>query len=155
MKLQKSLRVRVALLVLFAASSCQTAPAARTSAPPSLPRGYVPATRSTDECGAARMRTATLPAGTMDGLQLPIVRGFPLPPSPLGRKAEGKLLVTLRVDEAGRPVRDSIFVTGKADAPYVREFIRGLRTERFWPAVLDGCNVAARWSMTVDLGPQR
>ncbi|MCC6242201.1 MAG: hypothetical protein IT353_05140 [Gemmatimonadaceae bacterium] len=97
------------------------------------------------------MRTASLPVGTMDGLQLPIARSIGLPPSPVGRKATGTLRAVLRVDETGRPIRDSIFVTGNAEPRYVREFIEGLRTSLFWPAVLDGCNVTARWQLNVNL----
>lgn len=72
-----------------------------------------------------------------------------------GRRREGKLVVILRVDETGSPMGDSIFITGSTDRTFVRQYIDGIRKTVFWPAVLDRCNVTARWMMTVDLDPRR
>jgi len=91
----------------------------------------------------------------MDGLQAPVLRTFPMPPAPRGRKVEGRAVVTLRVDETGRPMRDSMFVSDATGQSYLREYVDGLRKSLFWPAVLDGCNVTARWQLTVQLGPRK
>ena len=92
---------------------------------------------------------------TLDGLQAPVLRTFPLPPAVRGRKVEGRAVVTLRVDETGRPMRDSLFITDASDQPYLREYVDGLRDNVYWPAVLDGCNVSARWQLTIQLSSRR
>ncbi len=147
------------IVLLMTALACHAgppaAPPAAAPAPPTLPRGYVPATRNAQDCGAVMARTVSLPLGDMDGLQRPVPRIIQLPPMTRGRNAEGRLVVTLRVNETGRPMRDSIFVTGAADPTYVREYVEGLRKNIYWPAVLEGCNVTARVSTNVDLGPRR
>ncbi len=128
--------------------------AASPAAPASntLPRGYLAATRSGPECAAAMAKTASLALGTMDGLQRPVARTLHMPPMTRGRKVQGRLLAMLRIDETGRPMRDSVFVTGTAEPKYIREYVEALRKDVYWPAVLDGCNVTARVSTEVDLG---
>lgn len=154
-----TVRITCAMTLVVTALACAAATPAATPAPDTLspipPRGYVPATRRAEECVAAMARTASLPLGTMDGLQPPVIRTFQMPPAPRGRKVEGRAVVTLRVDETGRPMRDSIFITGPTDQSYLREYVDGLRKNLYWPAVLDGCNVTARWQLTVELGPRR
>lgn len=137
--------------------ACAAAPPPRAApAPPPSdpPRGYVPATRSVEECGAARARTASLPPGSLNGLQQPVPRIINMPPFTRGRKAEGRLVAILRVDVTSRPMRDSIFVSGAAEPSYLREYEEALSKNVYWPAVLDGCNVTARVSTEVILGPR-
>jgi hypothetical protein len=149
----------LAMTLVVTALACHAVSPAAAPAFPTLsttpPRGYVPATRSAEECVAVKARTASLPLGSLDGLQPPVVRTFQMPPAPRGRKVEGRAVVILRVDETGRPMRDSIFITGATDQSYLREYVDGLRKNLYWPAVLDGCNVTARWQLTVELGPRR
>lgn len=128
------------------------APAAAQTLPANPPSGYVAATRSGPECAEAKARTATWTIADTVGLQVPQPRRLQMPPIPRARSAEGKLAVTMRIDETGRPIKDSVFVKGRTNVSYLQEFVLAMRKNLYWPAVLDGCNVTARVWLEIDLG---
>lgn len=144
---------------LFYATVASMAGAARSAAAQSLPAtpppGYVAATRSGPECDEVKARTAVWTLADTVGLQVPQPRRLQMPPMPRGRNAEGKLFVTMRIDEMGRPIKDSVFVKGRTDVSYLNDFVIAMRKNVYWPAVLDGCNVTARAWLEIDLGPKR
>lgn len=148
-------RIAVALMLLAILFS-YPASALAQSLPATPPPGYVAATRSGPECAEVKGRTVAWTTSDTVGLQIPWPRRLHMPPIPRGRNtAEGKLAVIIRVDETGKPMKDSIFVKGRMDLAYSRSFEQVLRKNLYWPAVLEGCNVTARVSMEVDLGLRR
>lgn len=147
-------RKPIHLFVVFTCLACQplSPPARSASASPAgatQPIDYVPATRSGSECTVVRARTATSTATDMAGMQRAMIRVVSTPPFPRGRRVAERLTVILRVGEDGRVMRDSVFVSGSADASYLRELKAAMQTNRYWPAVLDGCAVTLRTVMYI------
>jgi hypothetical protein len=147
---------RATIIAFAVAALLSNATAARAqSLPTTPPAGYVAAARAGPECAEVKARTVSWSISDTVGLQIPWPRRLQMPPLPMGRNAEGKLGVTIRVDETGQPMKDSVFVKGRTDLSYLRDFVQAMRKNLYWPAVLDGCAVTARVWMEVDLGPKR
>lgn len=145
--------IRLALVVLAAtALACQPLSPPR-SAPRTVsdqpPPGYVPASRSAAECTELVTRSASWTTWDVDGLQRAAARSVTVPPFAKGRKIDRQFTIRLRVDERGQVMRDSVFVTGNAEASYMREFRATLQKWVYWPAVYQGCAVRAITTLTV------
>jgi hypothetical protein len=81
---------------------------------------------------------------------LPEVTHLIIPPSRWPKDFRtANVLVTIPVDTAGRPVADSIAVTGTADSGYVRRVRRSFRNFRFRPATKGDCRVPGRYRQTI------
>jgi hypothetical protein len=80
----------------------------------------------------------------------PAVDHMVLPPSKWPKDfLSANVLVSLVVDPLGRPVPDSILVTGTTDSGYVRKLHKTFAQFRFRPATKGACTVPGRYQQTI------
>ncbi len=119
--------------------------------PDTKPTSYVSATRGAAECVDVVARSASWTSADIPGLQRASLRAMWFPPAAKGRRTDKQLQVRIRVGEQGTVMKDSVFVTGYAEAAYLRELRDAMQRNVYWPAVFEGC--AVRMVTTIVVTP--
>jgi hypothetical protein len=105
---------------------------------------------SRPECEPQRIRVQAQPAP--EGLTPPFALHVVMPPVPIPTALHGATaVVNFVVDDAGKPVKGSIHITGLADSSYVRRFVTLMESTEFTPAQFQGCPVPGSARMTYQL----
>ena len=100
------------------------------------------------ECDSLRSAAHQAPATWFT--TAPEVAHMVLPPAKWPKDfLTAKVLVTLLVDPLGRPVPDSILVTGTTDSGYVRKVHKTFAQFRFRPATKGACTVPGRYQQAI------
>ena len=141
--------LRAVLATTLFCVACVTAP--RAGSPP---RGYIVATRAKADCGSERACTASWTLADTIGLQRPLARTLVLPPLPFPPGFE-QARIELRVSEDGDVIPDSVWIDGASDRAFETRLRQTVRAYKYWPAVLDGCAVAARTMSRVGRSSRR
>ena len=111
-----------------------------------LPRNYYAATRPDSECVEVRKRASVRAENDTVGLQRGGVGRLVILPVPVPEAVRGKLItMRARADENGDVMKDSIWVEGIGDHPYVTSVRRSVAGYKLWPAVMEGCRVSQRF----------